>query len=299
MPDHIIKQDVLDGYVKEMARYAISDNRRRMVPDVKDGLKPVQRRVLYSMAELGAYTEATKKKSARIVGDCIGKYHPHSTDACYGAIRPLSNWWECKIPLAVGFGNWGTFQGDGAAAMRYTEAYLSEFTTEFMRMLNKYSGIVDWSDNFDNTTKEPDYLPFMLPVLLINGASGIGVGMRMDLPPHNPHEVLQITRKLLRDPSTEVVLVPDFCMPCEIIDANWKQISNTGSGKFKARGLAEIGEYKGYPAVFVRSLPQGVNSNAIEEKLETMTQKGIINQIRKIYWEGNKNEVCLVIQLKK
>lgn len=299
MPDHIIKQDVLDGYIKEMARYAISDNRRRMVPDVKDGLKPVQRRVLYSMAELGAYSESTKKKTARIVGDCMGKYHPHSDDAICGSIRPLCNWWECKIPLANGFGNWGTFQGDGPAAMRYTEAYLSEFTTEFMRLLNKYNGIVDWNDNFDNTVKEPDYLPFMLPVLLINGASGIGVGMRMDLPPHNPHEVLQITRKLLRNPNTDVVLVPDFCMPCEIIDANWKQISNTGSGKFKARGLADIGEYKGYPAIFVRSLPQGVSTHTIEDKLESMTQKGIINQIRKIYWEGSKKEVCLVIQLKK
>ena len=299
MPDHIIKQDVLSGYIEEMARYAIADNRRRMVPDIRDGLKPVQRRDIYVLAEDNAISEGTRKKSARIVGDCIGKYHPHSQDSIYQALRPISNWWECKVPLAFIWGNSGTFQGDGMAAMRYTEAFLTEFSVEFMQMLKKYNSVVDWSPNFDNTTKEPDYLPFLIPILLINGASGIGVGMRMDLPPHNPREVIKATRKLLKNPNADVVLVPDFCMPCDIIDNNWKQISNTGVGKFKARGHATIGEYKKHPAIFITSLPQGVNSNSISSKLNDMVQKGTITGIQGIYWEGSDTEVNLVVQLKK
>lgn len=462
MPDHIIQQDVLSGYIEEMARYAIADNRRRMVPDIRDGLKPVQRRNIYTLAEDNATSEATKKKCARIVGDCMGKYHPHSdclhadtftylldgtittlgelyrsgveaveilsidqntlkvvpavahnfrigqytdkvyhivlsngtdikctsnhpfmlhdgtwikaedikpnmelhgcithdrgkhselvndhsyvanvwiedvdnepmydftvddhenmlipvgnaensTDdvipmicvhnsSIYGALRPISNWWECKLPLAHVHGNSGNFQGAGMAAMRYTEAYLTEFSVEFMQMLRKYKSVVDWSPNFDNTTVEPDYLPFLIPILLINGASGIGVGMRMDIPPHNPREVIKATRDLLKNPDAEVVLVPDFCMPCDIIDNNWKQISNTGSGKFKARGHATIGEYQKHPAIFITSLPQGVNSNSIKAKLNDMMQKGTITGIDNILWEGNENEVNLVVKLKK
>ena len=299
MPDHIIKQDVLSGYIEEMARYAIADNRRRMVPDIRDGLKPVQRRDIYSIASLGAISEATKKKCARIVGDCIGKYHPHSDTSAYQALRPISNWWECKIPLAHIHGNSGNFQGAGMAAMRYTEAYLTEFSTEFMQMLRKYRSVTDWSPNFDNTMEEPDYLPFLIPILLINGASGIGVGMRMDIPPHNPREVIKATRRLIKDPSADVVLVPDFCMPCDIIDNNWKQISNTGVGKFKARGHATIGEYQKHPAIFITSLPQGVNSNSIKAKLNDMMQKGTITGIDNILWEGDAKNVNLVIKLKK
>ena len=297
--DHIIQQDVLSGYVEEMARYAIADNRRRMIPDVRDGLKPVQRRNLYGMAELGALSENTKKKSARIVGDVIGKYHPHSTDAIYGALRPMANWWEAKIPLVRGWGNFGNFQGDGMAAMRYTEAYLSEFSVEFMQMLKKYNSIVDWSPNFDNSTQEPDYLPFLIPILLINGASGVGVGVRMDIPPHNPKEVIAAARNLLRDPSADVVLVPDFCMPCDIIDTNWKQISNEGIGKFRARGHAEIGEYKKKPAIFITSLPQGVNTGSIKKKINDMVVAGQLPQVKDVLWAGDDKNVRLIVELKK
>lgn len=232
----------------------------------------------------------------------VGKVMPmvcaHNS-SIYGALKPISNWWECKLPLAHIHGNSGNFQGDGMAAMRYTEAYLTEFSVEFMQMLRKYSSATDWSPNFDNSTTEPDYLPFLIPVLLINGASGIGVGMRMDLPPHNPREVIRATRSLLKNPNADVVLVPDFCMPCDIIDNNWKQISNTGVGKFKARGHAHTGEYKKHPAIFITSLPQGVNSGSITSKLNDMMQKGTINSIQNIYWEGNENDVNLVVQLKK
>lgn len=297
--DTIIQQDVLTGYVEEMARYAISDNRRRMIPDVRDGLKPVQRRDLYAMGELNAVSEATKKKSARIVGDVVGKYHPHSPESIYGALRPMANWWEAKIPLVRGWGNWGTFQGDSMAAMRYTEAYLSEFTVEFMQMLKKYNSIVDWSPNFDNSTQEPDYLPFLIPVLLINGATGVGVGVKMDIPPHNPREVINATRALLRDPNAEVVLIPDFCMPCDIIDTNWKQISNEGIGKFRARGHAEIGEFKKKPAIFITSLPQGVSSNSIKKKINDMVVAGQLPQVKDVLWAGDDKHVNMIIELKK
>ena len=232
------------------------------------------------------------------VGSVMPMICAHNS-SIYGALKPISNWWECKMPLATIWGNCGTFQGDGMAAMRYTEAYLSEISVEFMQMLRRYNSVVDWSPNFDNTTKEPDYLPFLIPILLINGASGIGVGMRMDIPPHNPREVIKATRKLLKDPNADVVLVPDFCMPCDIIDNNWKQISNTGVGKFKARGQAHIGEYKKHPAIFITSLPQGVNSNSISNRLNDMIQKGSITGIQGIYWEGSATEVNLVVQLKK
>jgi DNA gyrase subunit A len=233
-----------------------------------------------------------------LVGNTIPMICIHNS-AIYGALRPIANWWECKIPLVRGWGNFGTFQGDGMAAMRYTEAYLSEFSVEFLQLLSKYESIVDWSPNFDNSRKEPDYLPFLIPVLLINGASGVGTGVRMDLPPHNPKEVIAVTRKLLRDPSTEVVLAPDFCMPCDIIDTDWKEISNTGCGKFRARGRAEIGEYKKHPAIFITSLPQGVNSNSISSKINEMVTKGVLDQVKDILWEGSEKEVRLVIQLKK
>lgn len=444
MAERIIKQNATQGYIQEMARYAIVDNRRRMIPDVRDSFKPVQRKILYGMQELNAVSEGTKKKSARIVGDVMGKYHPHgdclrgdtqirllsdevlsikqlceagepvkilavdvktgkgvpaiahsfrigqytdnvyhvifsngfelkctsnhpimmsdmswtktedisigdsiyatSTDnavlvsdiwieevnkepmydftvdglenmlipmddktmmcvhnsSIYGAMGNMTGWWRCKIPLINGWGNWGNFQGAKPAAMRYTEAYLSPFSNDcVLGLLKKYPSVVDWYSNFDGTTKEPAVLPTMIPLLLINGASGIGVGMKMDLPPHNVHEVIEVTRNLIRHPNAEVVLIPDLCMPCDIIDANWKKICNEGNGKFRVRGRIEVGEYKKSPALFIRSLPDGVTTDSIKTKLEEMTAKGIISQVKDILWEGSSTDMNLVIKLDK
>lgn len=300
MAETIIKQNATQGYIQEMARYAIVDNRRRMIPDVRDSFKPVQRRILYDMLELNAVSEGTKKKSARIVGDTMGKYSPHGDQSIYGAMGNMVGWWRCKIPLINGWGNWGNFQGSKPAAMRYTEAYLAPFTNDcVLGLLKKYPSVVDWRENFDGTTKEPETLPVMIPLLLINGASGIGVGMKMDLPPHNVHEVIDAARRLLRYPNTEVVLVPDLCMPCDIVDANWKKISNEGNGKFRVRGRIEVGEYKKAPALFIKSLPDGVTTDSIKTKLEEMTAKGVISQVKDILWEGTSKDMNLVIKLDK
>lgn len=301
MAEKIIKAGVVDGYVSEMARYAIGDNIRRMLPDVRDSFKPVQRRILYGMEELNAVSEATRKKSARIVGDVMGKYHPHGDQSIYGAMDTLTGWWKCKMPLIIGWGNWGNFQGDKPAAMRYTEAYLSPFANDcVLGLIKKYRSVVDWNPNFDGSTKEPDMLPTMVPLLLINGASGIGVGVKMDVPKHNFHEVIQEARAMLKDPNHQVVLIPDHCLECDIIDANWKKICNEGNGKYRVRGRIEIGEYKGKPALFIKSLPDGVNSDSIKAKLEEMVVKGVlVNQINDIVWEGSDKEMNLVVQLKK
>lgn len=297
MSDNIIVQDAAEGYVSEMARYSIADNLNRMFPQAKDGLKPVQRRLLYDMLSLGALSLSSKKKSARVTGDTMGKFHPHAN--AYGSIATIEQWWKCKEPLVTGYGNWGNFQGDGPAADRYTELYLSQFALDAgLGMMSKHEEVVDWMKNYTGEFWEPEYIPFMAPVLLINGASGVGVGMSMDLPTHNLHEVMQEAIALLHDPNHEVVLVPDFCMPCEIIDTDWKTISNTGYGSFRARGIIETGEYKGKPALFIRSLPNGVYSNDVREKLESLQEKGVINQINNILWEGSEKDMNLVVQLK-
>lgn len=297
MADNIIVQDAAEGYVSEMARYAIGDNLNRMFPQAKDGLKPVQRRLVYDMLSIDAVSEKKKRKSARVTGDTMGKFHPHAN--AYGSIATIEQWWKCKEPLVTGFGNWGNFRGDGPAAERYTELCLSQFALDVgLGMLSSHREVVDWMKNYTGEFDEPEYIPFMAPILMINGASGVGVGMSMDLPTHNLHEVMQEAIALLHDPNHDVVLVPDFCLPCEIIDADWGTISRTGNGNFRARGIIEAGEYKGKPALFIKSLPYGVCSDNIKEKLETLQEKGTVNQINNILWDGSDTEMNMVVQLK-
>lgn len=301
MPGKIIKKNISTMYVEDMVRYLITVDITRALPEVRDSLKPVQRRGLYSMfANEHCVSLQTKKKSAKVVGDVMGNYHTHGDSSIYGALVNLANWYQTKTPLIEGYGNFGNVEGDGAAAMRYTEMYLSKFTIDnVIDMLKKSNNIVNWSPTFDDSDKEPDYLPVTVPLLLINGTFGIGVGIQTYIPPHNINEVVDATINLIKNPDADVVLIPDMCMNCHIIDTNWKHLCNTGHGKFTVRGNVEIGEYDGELALFVTSLPDGVTANRIKDTIDELVEKDVLPMITDVTVASKKNWLKMVIKLKK
>lgn len=283
----------------DMQRYAIYVARNRSVPEYRDGLKPVQRRIIWSMYHDEKAINNTIK-SAKIVGTVMGTYHPHGDSSIYGAMKPLTNWFEINEPLIVKQGNFGNFQGDGASASRYTEAKLSPFSVDcVVSELKETDKVVDWDDNYDSTCLEPSYLPAALPLLLINGASGIACGMKVEIPSHNINEVIDATIALLHNPKADIVLVPDTCMPCEIVDADWKYITNTGTGSFRVRGIIETGEYDGYPALIIRSIPDRTYLDTITEKIDKLIVSNKIVQIMKSIDKNDDEELKFILQLKK
>lgn len=218
----------------------------------------------------------------------------------YGAMKPLTNWFEVNEPLIVPQGNFGNFQGDGASAARYTEAKLSPFALDcVISELKETDKVVDWDDNYDNTLLEPSYLPAALPLLLINGASGIATGLKVDVPAHNINEVIDATITLLHNPSADIVLVPDTCMPCEIVDANWREIALAGRGNFKVRGIIQTSEYKGLPALIIKSIPDGVYLDSITDDINNLVLNNKIVQIKDCNDMSNEYEMKYIIQLKK
>lgn len=218
----------------------------------------------------------------------------------YGAMKPLTNWFEINEPLIVKQGNFGNFQGDGASAARYTEAKLSPFAVEcVISELQETNKVVDWDDNYDNTLLEPSYLPAAVPLLLINGASGIATGLKVEIPSHNINEVIDATIALLHDPNVDIVLVPDTCMPCEIVDSDWRGITNTGTGSFKVRGIIETSEYNGYPALIIRSIPDNTYLDTITEKIDELILNNKIVQIMKSIDKCTEEEIKFILQLKK
>jgi len=265
----IIKQANINEQSREdMQRYAIYVARNRSIPEYRDGLKPVQRRIIWTMYHDTKSINNTTK-SSKIVGDVMGKYHPHGDTAIYGAMKTITNWFEIYMPLITKQGNFGNFHGDGASASRYTEAKLSPFAVDcVVSELKETDKVVDWDDNYDNTTVEPGYLPSALPLLLINGASGIACGMKVEIPAHNINEVIDAAIEILHNPSADIVLVPDTCMPCEIIDSDWRALTNTGNGSFKVRGIIDISEHDGYPALIIRSIPDSTYLGTITEKID-------------------------------
>ena len=201
MPEKIIENSCVEQYKLDMVRYSIIVNRRRAIPSALDGLKPVQRKILFDMFDIGATSYEKRKKSARVVGDTLGNWYCHGDQALYGSMEPMSNWWKCKVPLLAPHGNWGTLMGDGPAAMRYTESGLSEFGYEcVIGELVEAKYVVDWTDNFDGTRKEPEYLPAKVPILIVNGTFGIGVGISVNIPTHNLSEVIEAVRTLIKNP---------------------------------------------------------------------------------------------------
>lgn len=220
-------------------------------------------------------------------------------NSIYDAMKPLANWFECKMPLIQPGGSFGSIMGGRAAASRYTEANLTQFALDcVIGQLHYSDAVVDWQDNYSNTAKEPEYLPAMVPLLLVNGASGIGVGTTVNIPTHNLGEVIDATLRLMDNPNSEVILIPDHCIPCEIVDTDWKSICNTGNGSYKARGFMEIGENKkGNPIITITSLPI-YNTDRVKNQIEDLVSTGKFPQIQDVVDES-KLEVRIIVVLKK
>src|SRR5574344_214861 len=258
--------------------YAMSVIASRALPDVRDGLKPVQRRILYSMIELNNGPDKPHRICARIVGDAMGKYHPHGDSSIYGALVNMAQDWTTRYPLVDGHGNFGSVDGDGAAAMRYTEARLSKVSMEMLADINKDT--VDFIPNFDETEKEPTVLPSRYPNLLVNGTSGIAVGMATNIPPHNITEVINGVVRIIdnninenRETDIEEILSiikgPDFPTGGEILGTRGiDEAYRTGRGKIKVRAITNIETMEnGKPSMIVTELPYMVNKARLIEKI--------------------------------
>ena len=300
MSERIMDVNMLEQYKLDMQRYGLYASRARVLPEYRDGLKPVQRRILWTMFhDIRAIGHTVK--CARIVGATIGSYSPHGDAATYGSMKSMINWFETNIPLIKGQGNFGNFDGDDMAAMRYTEACLNKFSMDYIfDELQQTANVVDWSPNYDDTTVEPDFLPLKVPLLLINGSFGIGLGFRIYVPRHNINEVIDATIRLIDDENAPVVLAPDCSMNCEIFDADWMSISNKGRGSYKVRGVIEEEEYKGYKALIIKSLPDSVFTGTIKENIEALIASKKLVQIHDMFDESQNNEkMRFVILLKK
>ena len=233
MPEKISEVASKEQFKTDYTRYGIYILYRRVLSDYRDGLKPVQRRILWAMYK-NSKAITSRVKSAAVVGDVMKLYHPHGDVGVYNTIKPMVNWFESYIPLIDPEGNFGTFQGDPCAASRYTEIKLNKFAIEnVLSDIIESPEAVDWSDNYSGTAKEPDCLPVKVPLLLINGSFGIGVGMRADIPSHNINEVIDATLTLMDNPNAEITLVPDHCMECEIIETDFTKICRSGFGHYK------------------------------------------------------------------
>lgn len=309
MEENIIKTEYSEVMQKSYIDYAMSVIVARALPDVRDGLKPVQRRVLYDMHELGIRFDRPYRKSARIVGDTMGKYHPHGDSSIYDSLVVMSQEFKKGLPLVDGHGNFGNIEGDGAAAMRYTEARLQKITQEaFLSDLDK--DVVDFIPNFDETEKEPSVLPVKIPNLLVNGSEGIAVGMATSIPPHNLVEVIDAAKAYMKDETISTkelmnyIKGPDFPTGGIIINKDeLPDIYETGTGKIKVRGKVEVEAAKGgrvnlviteipYPMIGANIGKFLMDVAALAESKKTMDIVDITNQ-------SSKEGIRIVIELKK
>lgn len=298
MPEKILLEESSKQFEIDYKRYGIYILYRRVLSDFRDGLKPVQRRILWAMFK-NTKAVTQRVKSAAVVGDVMKLYHPHSDSAVYGTMKPLANWFESYVPLIDPGGNFGTFQGDDAAAPRYTECRLSKFALEnVIGDLIDSDEAVDWSPTYNNAAMEPDYLPVKIPMLLINGSFGIGLGMRADIPTHNITEVIDATLMLMDNPEAEVVLAPDHCMQCEIFNTDFAKICKAGFGHYRIRGKMDIENYKGKTALVIKSVPNLTFLNGITDKIEELIKNKKIIQIENCFDESNTTQMRYVIVLK-
>ena len=298
--ERILKHLAHQQYIDDLALYTVAVNLVRSLPDARDGLKPSSRRILYALENDEKAYNNHMVKSASATGTLMKQYHPHG-DSIYGTFKTLINSFEVKMPMVKGQGNFGTISGDEQAAARYTECCLNDFGLEcVIGALHNSKEVVDWNPNYSNTTYEPQYLPVKVPLLLINGIlGGIGTGIKADLPSHNMNEVIDATLRLIDNPNAEVVLVPDHCLPCDIIDTDWKDICNKGSGSYKARATMVTSMDKDYPIITITSLPT-FNTDAVCEKINAGVLAGKFPQILDVFDESqNETGVRIVIKLKK
>lgn len=311
MSEQIIKTEFSDIMQKSYIDYAMSVICQRALPDVRDGLKPVQRRVLYAMQELGLSADKPHRKSARIVGDTMGKYHPHGDSSIYKALVVMEQDFKKGMPLVDGHGNFGSIEGDGAAAMRYTEAKLQKFTQE-VYLADMDKNVVDFQSNFDETEKEPVVLPVRIPNLLINGAEGIAVGMTTSIPPHNLSEVVDGVKAYMDNPDItteelmEYVKGPDF--PTGGIVVNQKELKNiyeTGSGKMKLRGKVHFEKAKKRSErdkLVITEIPYtmiGANISKFIADVVGLIENKTTSDIVDVSNESSKEGIRIVLELRR
>ena len=301
LEQHEIAKEMKKSYID----YSMSVIVGRALPDVRDGMKPVHRRILYGMHQLGVTPEKPHKKSARIVGEVMGKYHPHGDSSIYDAMVRMAQDFSTRYMLVDGHGNFGSVDGDGAAAMRYTEAKMTPFSLQMIRDIEKET--VDFIDNFDGEEKEPVVLPSRYPNLLVNGSNGIAVGMATSIPPHNLGEVIDATVKLIDDEEAtvedlmKIVKGPDFPTGAMILGKNGiRDAYRTGIGKVKARSCCEIEETdRGRSQIIVTEIPYQVNKARLIEKMAELVKDKRVEGISAIRDESNRNGMRIVIELKR
>ena len=301
----LIKHEIYDEMKNSYIDYAMSVIVSRALPDVRDGLKPVHRRILYGMSQLGTTPDKPHKKSARIVGEVMGKYHPHGDSSIYDAMVKLAQNFSTRYPLVDGHGNFGSIDGDGAAAMRYTEARMSPFSLQMVRDIEKDT--VDFMDNFDGEEKEPVVLPSRVPNLLINGSNGIAVGMATSIPPHNLGEVIDACVKMIDDENCtmedliKIIKGPDFPTGAQIMGK--KAVHDaymTGRGKIQVRSKCQIEETtRGRMRIIVTEIPFQVNKARLIESMADLVKNKKVEGITAIRDESSREGMRIVIELKK
>ena len=308
--DKVHEVDLKKTMEKSYIDYAMSVIASRALPDVRDGLKPVQRRILYSMIELNNGPDKPHRKCARIVGDTMGKYHPHGDSSIYGALVNMAQEWSTRYPLVDGHGNFGSVDGDGAAAMRYTEARLSKISMELTADINKDT--VDFTPNFDETEKEPAVLPARFPNLLVNGTSGIAVGMATNIPPHNLREVINAVVKIIDDQIEEtgettieeilqIIKGPDFPTGAMILGTRGiEEAYRTGRGKIRVRAVTDIEPMaNGKSRIVVTELPYMVNKARLIEKIAELVRDKKIDGITELSDQSNREGMRICIELRR
>ena len=301
-----LKKTMEESYID----YAMSVIASRALPDVRDGLKPVQRRVLYSMVELNNGPDKPHRKCARIVGDTMGKYHPHGDSSIYGALVNMAQEWSTRYPLVDGHGNFGSVDGDGAAAMRYTEARLSKISMELLSDIGKDT--VDFVPNFDETEKEPTVLPSRYPNLLVNGTSGIAVGMATNIPPHNLREIIAAVVKIIdnqvneeRETSIEEIMEiikgPDFPTGATILGKRGiEEAYRTGRGKIRVRAVSDIETMSnGKSRIVVTEIPFLVNKARLIEKIAELVKDKKVDGITDLRDESDREGMRIVMEIRR
>ena len=305
--ENIIQLDFSEEMKTSYRDYAMSVIVSRALPDVRDGLKPVQRRILYAMKELGLTPDKPHRKSARIVGDTMGKYHPHGDSSIYDALVHMTEEYSLNAPLVDGHGNFGSIDGDGAAAMRYTEARLSSTAVALLDNLDK--GLVDFVPNFDDNEKEPVVLPATLPNLLINGTTGIAVGMATNIPPHNPAEVIDAVIAYMDRPAISIYKLmdympaPDFPTGGMIINvSDMQEIYERGEGRIRLRAKTELEKGEaGRTNIVITEIPYTISGNKMKlvENLASLAKEKVFDEIYDVRDESSKEGIRIVIEVKK
>ncbi len=299
MAERIIEKSAESMYIQDQSAYSIVTNRRRAIPAVQDGLKPVQRRIMYGAYKKGFRKPSQHGKCSQLTGLVMGELHPHGE--AYGTIVALAAWYKIKYPLMYAYGGFGAVSGSAASAPRYTETALSDFGYDIMiDELAQANNIVDWIDTYTRQDKEPEYLPAKLPNVLINGGTGIGVGMSFNVPSHNIGEVIDATIELIKNPNKKIVLIPDFIQECDLIGDNWEEICETGRGSFKVRGkIVTETDKKGNISLHIVSLPDMITTDGVTDKILDMITAKQLPMVKDVTNTLKNEHPNIIIDLKQ